>query len=145
MVRLVRPVAASDVLRILLIEDQAVDQILIRRGLDSSGLSVELEAVRSASAAVKKLMATKERWHLVMLDLQLKETDGLEFLQALKEHEEWRTIPVVVLSGTLDPERIQRAYGLGAAAVLEKPRNVYELQDVVRRVAGVWGQAARQS
>jgi CheY-like chemotaxis protein len=58
---------------------------------------------------------------IIILDIWMPELDGLQVLQILKSQEKTKSIPVIVITGHDDQDRIQRALSLGATCVLRKP------------------------
>ncbi len=131
-------------LSMLLVEDQAVDQILIRRGLEHAGVELELDMVRSAEAALRRLAVGPHGSHpqVILLDLGLPGADGLDFLARLRADAALCHIPVVILSGALNKAVTRHAYQVGAAAVFEKPANLYNLQALVASIATTYSRAA---
>ena len=69
------------------------------------------------------------RIDLILLDLMMPVMNGFELLRALRSHEEWRNLPVVMASSN----RGFNADDVGVAAVLRKPFTVEALISVVRR------------
>ena len=63
----------------------------------------------------------------IILDMELPDIHGLDFLRRLKAIEEFCHIPVVVLSGTNDPETVRQALKAGASDFVQKPFNVEEV------------------
>jgi CheY-like chemotaxis protein len=74
-------------------------------------------------------LARGRRIDLILLDLMMPVMNGFELLQALRGHEEWRNIPVVMASSN----RGFNADDIGVAAVLRKPYTVEALISIVRR------------
>jgi CheY-like chemotaxis protein len=70
----------------------------------------------------------------VLLDLNLPRMDGREVLQALKEDQELRRIPVVVLTTSESEEDVLRSYALHANAYVTKPVDFDRFIDVVRQI-----------
>ncbi len=78
----------------LMVEDDPATREVLRRMLESDGWSVkEASNGREALACVELC-----RPGLIVLDLMMPEMDGFEFLAALREHEQGRSIPVVVVT-----------------------------------------------
>lgn len=69
---------------------------------------------------------------LVVLDLWLPDTTGLDILEWMAEREWLSEIPVIVFTASTNPDHFQRAYELGARRCLSKPTEFGELVEVVR-------------
>jgi class 3 adenylate cyclase/ActR/RegA family two-component response regulator len=109
---------------ILIVDDQADSREIIRRKLERNSHQV-LEAHSG-----KEMLALLEykTVDLILLDLILPEMDGHELLGRLKKHNQWRAIPVIVVSGNKDTERVIRCIEAGAEDFLFKPINPVLLQ-----------------
>lgn len=70
---------------------------------------------------------------LILLDIRMPFFSGLWFCDAFKQREETQDIPVVIVSGFLDAENIQKAYRVGACAYLKKPFESDELLSVIEK------------
>lgn len=105
-------------LRILLVEDEPANAFLFReflsRAPDLAGAEI-FEATRLSKAFE---MLEAESYDLVFLDLGLPDSRGMETLQAFRAR--IKNIPVIVLSGSVDPAAERLALDLGAAAFLNK-------------------------
>jgi CheY-like chemotaxis protein len=100
--------------RILLVEDDAATRELVRRMLERAGWTVD-EAEHGRAALERLAVATPG---IILLDLMMPEMDGFEFLQALRQREAWRGIPVIVLTAKdLTAEDRRRLNGLVARIV----------------------------
>jgi len=78
---------------------------------------------------------TASRQYLVVLDLRLRTTGGIEVLRRLRGHKELRSIPVVILSGVDDEQVIERCRRLGCADYVVKATDGAEFVRVVAQVA----------
>lgn len=110
---------------ILVVDDEAPARDLLRLYLEDAGFEVVPAA--SVAEALERLEHTKP--DLITLDLNMPHTDGISFLTQHANAEILRGVPVVVLSGSADPER---AMSVGAHAVLSKPILRHALLEVVR-------------
>jgi hypothetical protein len=79
----------------LIVDDDAENRDIMRRMLEKEGWTV-LEA-EDGSQGLERLM--ESRPELVLLDLMMPSMDGFEFIEEVVGHEEWRKIPVVVMTG----------------------------------------------
>jgi putative two-component system response regulator len=74
---------------------------------------------------------------VVLLDLVMPGMDGLELMEALHAHPQFKALPVVVLTALSDTHTVNRAQQLGAKAFLVKATfSVAEMLDQVKRYAG---------
>ena len=120
---------------VLVIDDDATVQDLLRRSLNRDGFRVE-----TASDGATGLARARElRPAIITLDVMMPGMDGWEVLAALKEDPETADIPVIVVS-IVDERGL--GFSLGAADYLTKPLNFSRLSSVVNRHAKV-GQGQR--
>ena len=73
---------------------------------------------------------------LVLLDVMLPYTDGFELLERLRAQEEWKRVPVIILTSRTREHDAVRALGLGADDYLTKPFSPAELVARIRRRIG---------
>lgn len=65
--------------------------------------------------------------------------DGVEVLRQLKEDEQMRMIPVVVLTSSRESSDLKQCYLLGANAYVEKPVRFVEFVEAVKKIGEFWG------
>jgi two-component system, response regulator len=75
---------------------------------------------------------------VILLDVRIPKVDGLEALQEIKRNPTTRNVPVIMLSGTLSPEQVDKCNSLGASACLEKPVRIEDLCNLSRTVGFSW-------
>ena len=75
---------------------------------------------------------------LVLLDLNLPRKDGRETLAEMKQDEELKRIPVVVLTTSRSEEDVLRAYDLHANCYLTKPVGLEDFVKVVKSIENFW-------
>ena len=121
-------ITSSEILegRILVVDDQAVNVVLLERMLSGAGyLSV---ACTTDPTEVSRLHR-EQGFDLILLDLQMPGKDGFEVMEELKEIEPEGYLPVLVI--TAQPGHKLRALGAGAKDFVSKP---FELAEVLARV-----------
>ena len=110
-------------LNILLVEDDQVDVMNVRRAFEKNRITNPLYVAGDGLEALEMLRAGKvprER-RLVLLDLNMPRMNGIEFLRELRADPALHLTPVVVLT-TSDDERDKiKAYDLNVAGYLLKP------------------------
>jgi len=120
--------------KILFIEDESALQKTFGDILKNKGYGV-LKALDGESGLRS---AQGERPDLILLDLILPKMDGFEVLKELKENEETKSIPVIILTNLEETEDIQKALELGATTYLVK--SSYTLEEVVNKIEKALGE-----
>jgi CheY-like chemotaxis protein len=114
-------------LLIMVIEDeemllQAISKKLALDNIDTVTCS-------SAEQAVDYLNNISEIPNGIWLDYHLKGMDGLEFLKILKENENWKGIPVMVVSNSANDSTVKNILALGADKYILKAK--YRLDEII--------------
>ncbi len=117
--------------KILIIDDAEVNQLLLSRILGD----YELLNAYNGGEAFERLQENKGSLDLIILDLVLPDTNGLEVLKFIKGDDELKEIPVIVMSAQVQLE--QTSMEMGAVEFWKKP--FWNAQEVQNRVAKVLG------
>ncbi len=130
---------------ILLVEDNPNDLELTLVALERSQLANEVIVLRDGAEALDYLFR-RNAYHdrdagnpaVLLLDLKLPKLDGLEVLKAIRESEELRSIPVVMLTSSREEPDLQRAYALGVNAYVVKPVEFKEFVSAISDLGVFW-------
>ena len=131
---------------ILLVENNPADARLTIEALKEVGLATNLTCVADGDDALE-FLRREGRYSgvahpdLIFLDLNLQRVSGLEVLAEIKTNPELECIPVVVVSGSIDPKQIRDAYKLKANCYITKPTDLNEFLEFIRSCFGFWGTA----
>lgn len=101
---------------IMIVEDDSFVMDIYKTKLSQEGFSV-VEAINGMEA-LKKLKDVKP--DLVLLDIIMPYMDGLEVLRKMKENEDTKNIPVILLTNLSQKEEVDKGIGLGAKDYLIK-------------------------
>lgn len=110
---------------LLLVEDDEVDVMAVRRALARHGGDLALTRARNGVEALEVLRRTGPgtvRPCLVLLDLHMPQMGGLEFLDALRGDPELRRTPVFMLTSSDEVDDRRAAYDRGVAGYIVKDR-----------------------
>ena len=121
-------------LNILSAEDDPDDRLFIKKAIDEAGIQGRVDFVPDGKSLIEKLTEQYDG-HLpdiLLLDLNMPFMDGLEVLKVLREHEDIRDLPVIILTTSSEQTDIDRCYSLGAKFFVTKPDSFYELVEVAR-------------
>ena len=127
-------------LNILLVEDDEVDVMNVRRAFDKNRIANPLYVAADGVEALRMLRANevpKER-RIILLDLNMPRMNGIEFLRELRGDPALTLTPVVVLT-TSDDERDKiNAYNLNVAGYLLKPVTFINFVEVMAALNKYW-------
>jgi CheY-like chemotaxis protein len=127
----------------LLVEDNHGDVLLARRAFKDAGAVSHLSVASSAEQALARLQGNEAQGgeaapDMILLDLNLPGMSGHELLKFLKQDEELRRIPVMVLSSSSAPMDILKSYALYANGYLVKPAHAYDYIGLVAAMEQFW-------
>jgi two-component system response regulator len=128
---------------VLLVEDNPGDVELARIAFDESGLGTCLHVVGDGEEAMaflwnKGQYGNAPRPDLILLDLNLPKKDGREVLAEIKNDEELKTIPVVILTTSNAEEDVHQLYDLNANCYIPKPLKFDQFIEIIRLVERFW-------
>lgn len=128
---------------ILLVEDNPGDVRLTQEAFSESTRQIDLEVVNDGIEAVKFLRkegpyVQKPTPDLVLMDLNLPKWDGREVLRIIKNDEQLRRIPVVILTTSSAPRDVQNSYDLHANSFIKKPVDFDQFFEVIQKIEDFW-------
>jgi len=128
---------------ILLVEDSPADVRLTREALKEAKVLNMLHVAQDGIEALAFLRkqgkyASSPSPDLILLDLNLPKKDGREVLAEIKQDENLKRIPVVVLTTSRAEEDVVQSYNLHANAYVTKPVDLKQFLEVIRRIEAFW-------
>ncbi len=93
-------------------------------------LDSTVEIFRDARSAAKRLLAG-DRPDLIVLDINMPEVSGIDFLEFLRMRNDLKEIPVVMLSSETTDTQVDEAMRIGANAFVFKPVTLEELEEAI--------------
>ena len=105
--------------RLLVVDDNKVNRILLARGLEGQGHRVE--TAENGRQALEKLR--HDLFDLVLLDIEMPEMDGYQVLEICLQDSELRNIPIIMTSSLDEIDSVVKCVELGAEDYLNKPVN----------------------
>ncbi len=128
----------------LLIEDDDIHAHLVTRSLEKAPVPSEIYRVANGADALLFLrrrgrFVNHPRPDVVLLDLKLPKVNGHEVLAAIKEDEDLRMIPVVVMTTSRDETDRAKAYRHHANSYVVKPADFEKFREIVTEVSHYWG------
>jgi two-component system response regulator len=131
--------------RILLIEDNAVDEELTLLALRKAKILNEVVVARDGAEAVDYLFSTgshagrdDRRPDLVLLDLNLPKLSGLHVLRRIRTDEKTKLLPVVILTSSKEDRDLADGYNGGANSYIVKPVEFTQFAEAVKQLGLYW-------
>lgn len=107
-------------IRALIVDDSSVMRKIVERCLRQAGM--DLAQVQEASNGAEALALLKEnQFDLILSDINMPVMDGLEFIRHLKESENGKNIPIVLITTEGGEKHVVEALSLGAKGYIRKP------------------------
>ncbi len=124
---------------ILLVEDDRVDAMTVKRALREINVANRLDVVQDGEEALEFLRnPDNERPAIILLDLNMPRMNGIELLRVLKADDSLKSIPVIVLTTSkADQDRIE-SFNLSVAGYMLKPVDYLQFVEVMRIVNLYW-------
>jgi CheY-like chemotaxis protein len=128
---------------ILIVEDDPVDAELTLEALQHGKLSNKIHLASDGEEAMRYLLQeppfeNATRPDLIVLDLDLPKIDGREVLRRVRENEQLKGIPIVILTISGDDHDILDIYALKANAYIVKPVQAHSFFEITRHINNFW-------
>ncbi|RYD58143.1 MAG: response regulator [Sphingobacteriales bacterium] len=129
---------------ILIAEDDADDRFLLQAAFEENGFTDKLYFVENGVEVVEYLQTINAEKsenkfpRFILLDLNMPKKDGREVLRELKQHPDFKKIPVVIFSTTNNEQEMRRCYELGANSYITKPNSFESLLKTVAALRSYW-------
>jgi two-component system, response regulator len=129
---------------ILLIEDSPDDVKLTKRAFKKSEYSekINLDVVTGGVEALEyfneKNISDGGKPYLILLDLNLPKINGFQVLKKIRNDEDLKFIPVIVLTSSSEKKDLIKSYKLGANGYIQKPVDFQDFIDVIQKIGEYW-------
>jgi CheY-like chemotaxis protein len=126
---------------ILIAEDDLGHATLIKKNLGRAGISNEIIHFRNGQEAVNFLFKkgagphrVKNIPYLLLLDIRMPKMDGVEVLRLIKQDDELKKLPVIMITTTDDPREVDNCHKLGCSNYITKPIDYDQFMEAIRRL-----------
>ena len=126
---------------ILVAEDDDGHAELINHGLRNSGICNKIirfsdgeELWLFLTQACERQVRDPNKNYLLLLDINMPKIDGIEVLKRMKDNDDLKKIPVIMLTTTDDPREVDYCYKLGCNVYVTKPVDFLEFTEKLNRL-----------
>lgn len=130
---------------ILLVEDNPNDVELTLEALQEHNLANRVVVAKDGVEALEYLrykgdykQRTQGNPAVVLLDIKMPRMDGIEVLREIRNDDNLKTLPVVMLTSSREEPDLKKSYELGVNAYVVKPVNFKDFVDAVKQVGVFW-------
>lgn len=124
---------------IMLVEDDLVDAMMVRRALKDLKVTNQLVHLSNGKKALEYLKDEKnKRPCVILLDLDMPETNGLEFLKITKANEKLKIIPIAILTVSADEKDIIDSFNLSIGGYIIKPVDYIKFVEAMKTISLYW-------
>ncbi len=137
----------NKIMNILLVEDNPDDVQIAKRAFKQANLSNQLYVVRDGQEAIDFLFHKGKyqafvqafRPELILLDINMPKINGIDVLKEIKNNNELRSIPVIMLTVSKRDEDITMSYNYGCNSFIQKPIDFDKFVEIVKWIGFYWG------
>ncbi len=138
------PTEPSQNFDVLIIENDPAMARLTKEAFREAGLMKVVNSVPDGDEALAYLRREEKYTHhphpdLIFLDLHLPKKSGLEVLAEIKSTPRLKMTPIVVVSGSADPQEVREAYELHASCYIRKPDDLHHFLRFIQICFEFWG------
>jgi CheY-like chemotaxis protein len=124
---------------ILLVEDDRVDAMTVKRALKDINVTNPLTIVSNGEEALEFLRDKKNKKPgIILLDLNMPKMNGIEFLKVVKQDDLLKMIPVIVLTTSRQDQDKIDSFRLSVAGYMIKPVDYLQFVEVVKTINMYW-------
>ena len=126
---------------IVIAEDDPGHVTLIRKNLLRSGLTNEFVVLKDGQEALDfffrpgaESCRVVDTPYLLLLDIRMPKVDGVDVLRQIKQDEELKKLPIIMLTTMDDPREVERCHALGCSNFITKPVEYEKFVDTIKQM-----------
>jgi CheY-like chemotaxis protein len=125
---------------VYIVDDDIDDLDIIQEAFAQYDLNVPVMTFHNGETLIDKLLQDRDaRPDLILIDLTMPIKDGFDAMREIKSHPLIRTIPVMVLTGSINKEDEIRCFDLGCNFFFRKPNSMNGYEPIIAVIEKVIG------
>jgi CheY-like chemotaxis protein len=130
-------------IEVLLVEDSLADVRIAEEAIVDTGVDVNLHVVNDGEAAVRYITRQEpfknvQAPDIVLLDLNMPKMNGHEVLEEIRNQNNMKDVPIVLLTASECCDDVEKAHNLGINYYLRKPLQGRGLGELLTAVQSLW-------
>lgn len=125
-------------LKILFIEDDAIEVMKFNRVLKTLSKNHEIIEANNGLDALEILMIKKDIPDIIILDLNMPKLNGLEFLAVVKNDDTLKNVPLIILTTSANQRDVAECYKYGIAGYILKPLKYHDYTERIKCLVDYW-------
>ncbi len=118
--------------KVFIIEDDIITSYIIKKIVEDNLKNITIEIFGNGNMALAALEDKASLPDLILLDINMPIMDGWEFLEAISSHSIQKTIPIYILSSSIDPDDLEKAKNFEILqGFCSKPFSKAKLEDII--------------
>jgi two-component system chemotaxis response regulator CheY len=115
-------------MNILIVDDSMALRKILQRVIRNAGVTIdEIQEAADGQAALQCLAQFKP--DVILSDINMPNMDGLELLRRIKGSQDWKSLPVIMISTEASREHVMESIELGACNFIRKPFNEDDIRE----------------
>ena len=125
-------------MKILFIEDDLIETMKMRRTVSKLEVKHDITEAKNGEEALQMLKGGTKLPDIILLDLNMPRMRGIEFLTILKNDENFKYLPTIVLTTSQNRADLLECYKIGIAGYIIKPLKYEDYEDRLKKVLEYW-------
>lgn len=125
-------------MNILLIEDDQIEVMKLQRTVSKLGLKHTIVEAKNGEDALEILQSGQKLPDIILLDLNMPRMNGIEFLNILKNDDQLKYLPTIILTTSENRADLLKCYEAGIAGYVVKPLKYEDYESKMRKVMDYW-------
>lgn len=125
-------------LNILLIEDNLIEIMKMKRTISFLKVNHKLQEAKNGEEALEILKDKSKFPDIILLDLNMPKISGIEFLNIIKNNDDFKHIPTIILTTSDNQKDIFECYKIGVSGYILKPLKYEDYVKKIETVLSYW-------
>ncbi|WP_266368634.1 response regulator [Tellurirhabdus rosea] len=126
--------------RLVLVDDDVNFCFAFQKALEGYNASIRVTVYNNGAELIEALgqISVRDKPQLILMDLDMPRMNGIETTKAIRQNEQYRAVPILLLTRSEQPSDVEKAYQMGVNAFISKPFSYAEIKQTVQQIGDYW-------